>query len=192
MINIYDLIDEWELHKDPAAIRKFTRHELELFLEKIEELYKNNPSPKIGSCNMGVRDTLSLLSSPKGRLKSLSSPVLLSEKVWIPDPLFGAIAPSAAEVWKKLPESGSTFLIDSPAIQTNWKPIVDVSPSERKSTLRNTLLTYVGSILSLRSLHDIGAIEFYSWEKILAPQLDPVAHPRNIDLGYTWSLHADE
>ncbi|WP_279117637.1 hypothetical protein [Acidithiobacillus thiooxidans] len=176
-MNIYDLIDEWGLDKRSDAIRKFTRREVESFIERVENLYLDSPQPKIGSCNPGIQEVLSLFSTPKTGLQSLSSSILLAEKIWLPDPIFGAFAQSAAEVWLKMPDSGSRYLLNSPGAYTQWKPFVSVKVSERKDVLRQYLSSYLLKILSLRKLHENGAVGFYSWERLLAPRLD---HMRNV------------
>ena len=176
-MNIYDLIDEWDLDKSPDVIRKFTRREVESFIEGVENLYLDSPQPKIGSCNPGIQEVLSLFSTPKAGLESLSSSILLAEKVWLPDPIFGAFAKTAAEVWLKMPDSGSNYLLDRPSPYTQWKPFISVKASERKDILRQYLSSYLLKVLSLRKLHEAGAVGFYSWERLLAPRLD---HMRNV------------
>lgn len=171
-MNIYDLIDEWGLEKRQDALRKFSRREMESFIEGVENLYLDPPKPKIGSCNPGIQETLNLFSIPKTGLQSLSSSILLNEKVWLPDPIFGAFAQTAAEVWLKMPDSGSNYLLDSPSPYTQWKPFISFKASERKDILRQYLSLYLLKVLSLRKLHEEGAVGFYSWERLLAPHLE--------------------
>jgi len=169
---IYDLIDEWGLDKRVDTIRKFTRREVNSFIEDVENLYLDAPQPKIGSSNPGIQEVLSLFSTPKTGLQSLSSSLLLAEKLWLPDPIFGAVAQSAADVWLKMPDSGSDYLLNSPIPYTQWKPLVSVKASERKDALSQYLSLYLPKILSLRKLHENGAVGFYSWERLLAPRLE--------------------
>jgi len=172
-MNIYNLLDEWGLSDTSKPIRKFNKREVSRFTEQVDELYKKNPVPKIGSVNPGIYDSITTLDKSSDlRLNSLTNMILLSKKVWLPDPIFSAIAPSASDVWSLLPESGSSYLTSSPAISVGWEPLPKVIASQRKRMLREHLSTYVGAIIRLRKLHAIEAIGFYSWERLIAPGVE--------------------
>jgi hypothetical protein len=173
-MSIYDLIEAWGLGDYSKSARRFTKKEVDSFIEEVDDLYKKPSVAKLGSSNPGLQDSLTLLSSPKERIQTLSSTILLSEKVWLPDPIFSAIAPSAASVWGKMPDSGSTYFTGKgkPPIHTGWKPLVHVKASERKSNLRDLLTASLPKIQALKALHAIGAVGFYSWERVAEPHVE--------------------
>ncbi|MDA8153782.1 hypothetical protein [Acidithiobacillus acidisediminis] len=171
-MDIFEFIRSWNLDKNPTTPRTFKKREVDLLLEDIEALYTSPAEPKIGSLNPGIRDGLDLFSSqPQRRLDSLSVPILLSKRVWLPDPVFSAIAPSAASVWEKMPDSGSTYFTNAPVIHTGWKHVAQIPASQRKDALRTIFSVAIPRLLKLEQLVQCGAIGFYSWERLVEDDL---------------------
>lgn len=171
-MDIYNLLENWGLIKNQESIQKFTKREIAQFMEDVELLYGTSPIPKIGSVSPGIYDSLSMFESSGIQIASLSSMILLSDKVWLPDPIFSAVAPSASAVWSLMPDAGNPLLTSSPPISIGWKPLTRVVASQRKATLRKLLSTCIEAILRLRELYEIGAIGFYSWERLIEPGIE--------------------
>jgi len=172
-MDIFQLFREWGFDKNPETPRRLAKREVERMLEGVEALYVDAPQPKIGSLNIGLRDSLELFE-PRASLKSLALPSLLSACVWLPDPFFSAIAPSAGEVWTRMPDSGGLYFVDKPAVHTHWKHVSQLRASDRKDSLRATLRTVVPRLLKLEPLVRCGAVRFYSWERLVADELADV------------------
>ncbi|WP_287047313.1 hypothetical protein [Treponema sp.] len=164
MNNIYTVIDKWNLNNLDINILSDT--ELDKLINDIENAYNNAGMPKINGMHLSITDSVNIMENPKCDIRNITYPLLFSSQIWLPDPIYTAVAKLSSELWKKLPESGCNEITIS-IMNKKWWNLYDIQATERKEYLKLTISRFLPKLLQIRELVDLNYIYIYPWELIL-------------------------
>jgi len=171
-MNIFDVIQKWDLSKANIDFNKYTRSAISNLAYEIQNLYNQPPNTYIlkNRIHRTVSDSVRIIES-ENSIIDLTYPLILSQEIWLPDPLFSILSPEANSLWQKIPESGAIGFSDTPMIRTGWGNYWSTKISDRIKYLNLTVPQLVSNLQKIKSLVEAGYITIYPWEKIIKNQL---------------------
>lgn len=164
MNNIYTVIDKWNLNNLDINILSDT--ELDKLINDIENAYNNAGMPTKNGMHLSITDSVHIMETPECDIRNITYPLLFSSQIWLPDPIYSAVAKLSSELWKKLPESGSKD-ITIPIMIKPWWNLYDKQATERKQILQEVISRFLPRLLQIRELVDHNFIYIYPWELML-------------------------
>ena len=164
MNNIYTVIDKWDLEN--RDINTLSDDELDRLINDIENAYTYAGMPVKNGMHLSITDSVYIMENPDCDIRNITYPLLLSSQIWLPDPLYSAVAKLSSELWKKLPEAGCQD-ITIPIMNTDWWNLYDKKNNDRKEYLKLSISRFLPRLLQIRELVDRNFIYLYPWELIL-------------------------
>ncbi len=114
-MNIYVVIDKWDLDKNAINLKKYSRTNLSLLASDISHLYKDNIVFSFGRSHLSIYDAIKNIEQPQ-YLPNLALPLLISKQIWLPDPLYSMLSIETKPIWHRLPEGGANNYSNTPLI----------------------------------------------------------------------------
>ena len=164
MNNIYTVIDKWNLKN--LNINILSNTEVDTLINDIENAYNNAGMPTKNGMHLSITDSVHIMETPECDIRNITYPLLFSSQIWLPDPIYSAVAKLSSELWKKLPESGSKD-ITIPIMIKPWWNLYDKQATERKQILQEVISRFLPRLLQIRELVDHNFIYIYPWELML-------------------------
>lgn len=120
-----DVLNGWDLLASDAEVSRLNMSDWRSVSRAIERVYQSTPPQVLNGSHLGLTGG-TRIAEGSATLSRLSIPVVISEVVWLPDPVFSLLVPKAAQGWRLLPESGSRFYGNGPGAQSKWQGLWDL------------------------------------------------------------------
>jgi hypothetical protein len=171
-MDIFDIIEKWDLSNPKLDFSKWSRKNISLMANEIENIY-NNHSFSISMRNrihMPITDSVRIMEA-KNELSDLTYPLILSQELWLPDPLYSLFSISANSLWQRIPEGGAKGFASTPMIRIEWKNYWSTRISDRANFINKIVPILVNNLLKIKELYKLKYINIYPWEKIIENKL---------------------
>lgn len=172
-MDVYSLIEEWSLDRDGLSFKRFTRAQISEIASALTAIYSNPIEFSAGRKHLSLHDSVSAIEGLKP-LPSLSSSLLLSKQIWLPDPLYSALSLHTKSVWRRLPESGPKNINGNLSAYMPWGNYWSTTPSERISYLDSVVPGLVKQLLKVKPLVQCGLIYLFPWELIIRDSINDI------------------
>ena len=172
-MDIYDLIDEWNLDSENLSFKNFTRSQISVIASTLTSIYSRGIDAGLGRKHLSLHESISVVEGRKP-LSSLSLALLFSKQIWLPDPIYSALSLHTKSVWKRLPESGPVNLNGNPSAYMSWDNYWSSKSSERISYLDSTIPGLVSQLLEIKPLVKSGFVCLYPWEAIVKDNINDI------------------
>lgn len=170
-MNIFNVIDEWDLNNPSLNFDKYSRTSINKMIAAIDDCYKSKIKPTTGRVHHSLPFASDIVECNKP-IESLAIPLIYSKQIVLPDPLYSLLSPNANSTWHRLPESGNRTIFGEKSISVNWNSYFSTSIEDRISFLNRKIPNIVSRLEQLRSLIESGYIILQPWEPIVAPELE--------------------
>ncbi|WP_437979411.1 SIR2 family protein [Sorangium sp. So ce295] len=166
---VFDILDGWGLLKEDVNLRGYSMKNWRALSHAVERIYGPLPEPARGSVHFGLFESTALLER-RLPAATLVNPLLVYERVWLPDPVFSFFSHEASEAWRCLPESGSTYFTGRKSIRTSWNTLWTAPADTRKALILEHLPKLLDGLRQLRPLIEVGAVGLVPWESVFFPR----------------------
>ncbi|MBB6324291.1 hypothetical protein [Paraburkholderia tropica] len=170
-MDIFGVIKKWDLDRTKLDFKAFSRKAVGQMADDIQNCYLKAAPPSVGRFNQSLFTGTRIVEG-KTRAEELGLPLLFSQQVMLPDPLYSLLAPRASAVWKRLPESGNKSFAKTPSVSSPWKSYWSTDLQERLSFLNETIPPIVAQLQKLRPMIEAGHIVLQPWETAVEPELE--------------------
>ncbi len=170
-MDVYDLIDEWDLNSDNLSFKKFTRSQISVIASRLTSIYSEKVEVSLGRKHLSLHESISAIEGIKP-LSTLSSALLFSKQIWLPDPLYSALSLHTKSLWNRLPESGPKNINGNPSAYMPWDNYWSTKSSERISYLDATIPKLVSQLMEVKPLVRSGFVFLHPWEVIVKDNIN--------------------
>lgn len=158
-----DVLDAWDLLAPDPPVNRLSLGEWEQIGEAIQRTYVVPEQAVLGSLALGLFEGAGF-SDGRQPLAKIAPHALVTERVWLPDPLYSALSPEASRLSAQfgVPEpftSNGTYIQALPSYCV-W----NAPTAERLALLRARMPATLARIQQLRPLIACGAIRLSPWE----------------------------
>jgi hypothetical protein len=173
-LDIFDIIEKWDMTNQNLDFRKMTRTNIKKLAEEIENVYTTYKMPIENGLHLPVSTAVEIMESKENTLPETAYPLLLSNQLWLPDPLYSLLSPKATSLWQKIPEGGAKNYSSSPMVLCGWKNYWLTRITERGSFLNQVVPNLVKKLMGLKELVKNKNIYLYPWECFLYDNFDNI------------------
>jgi hypothetical protein len=179
-----DVLLGWDLLQDPIDVNRYTMTDWSRIGAAVASVY-DDPLPQVlGGCHVGMFRGTRVIEGHDDP-GSLALAMVLSETLWLPDPLFSFLAREAGGAWAMMPESGGRHFTAEPVMRIDWRGLWAEPAAERRSRIRAEMPRILGALRAMRPLIEAGAVRLFPWERYLLRSAEDmqavcralVAHP---------------
>jgi hypothetical protein len=169
-----EILEAWDLHGD-ADLEKYSMRNWKDLARAFEQSYDTAPTPVLGSTHLGTTQGIRIAEGSVPAA-NLVVPLLTSNTVWLPDPVFSFFSSRAAEAWACMPDSPRSHYFVGPAGSpyAHWTAFWQVPIDQRKNRIRKVLPPILQRMNDLKPLVEIGAVAFYPWELLLLREREQI------------------
>jgi len=151
-----------------------TRTNISRLAEEIENVYAGYQIPKMGGLHLPISDAVYIMENRANILPETAYALLLSNQLWLPDPLYSLFSTKATTLWKKIPEGGANNFSSTPLITIEWKNYWLTKITERANFLNKIVPNLVKNLLGVKELVKNKFVLIYPWEYFLYDNLDNI------------------
>ncbi|MDI1482011.1 hypothetical protein [Polyangium sp. y55x31] len=163
---IWEILDHWGLLSDDFRPGRYSMKDWKRMAEALERSYTSPIEQVLSSVHLGLSQGTRVAEGHEPP-QDIAAPVVMFERVCLPDPVFSFFSRTAAKAWELLPESGSVHLIGKRSIHTAPSSFWTVPTTGRRTLVDKTLPQMLRQLKELRPLVEVGAIALVPWEPIL-------------------------
>jgi hypothetical protein len=166
---VYEVLDAWELLSDDARLQRYSVADWKKLSKAIDDGYPADAAVALGASHVGLSQG-NKVARGEAPIQELALPLISSEKVWLPDPIFTFFSQRAADAWHLIPCSGSKYMTGKSQGRTLDEAFWTVQVDRRKPAILQRLPALLARLRELKPLVEAGAIGFLPWEPILLAQ----------------------
>ncbi|MFQ2540781.1 hypothetical protein ACK30C_15005 [Aeromonas caviae] len=165
-MDIYSIIEKWNLDKAELDFGRYSRRSIAKLAHEIQTCYSSLPKAGYGRNHLSLYTSTSIVEGGLP-IEKLSIPLILSNQLYLPDPLFSIFSPLANSIWHKLPESGCTSFTGKQLIHIDWNNFWSTKISDRIKYLNVAVPPLVQRLKAVQPLVEKKIIILFPWEVIV-------------------------
>ncbi len=158
-----EILDAWELLSVAPPTQNLSLREWEKIGEAMQVANGFVPEPRVGTVTFGLNEGAGLVDG-RQPLNRLITHALMTDSVWLPNPIFTFLSPAALHAsipfGNPAPFKLNGLHIEVGGTQSIWSHSVD----ERLDLLRSRLPGILSRLRELRPLIECGAVRLTPWE----------------------------
>jgi hypothetical protein len=114
------------------------------------------------------------MENEREALSETAYALLLSNQLWLPDPLYSLFSTKATSLWRKIPEGGAENYTSTPMITIDWKNYWLTKITDRTNFLNQIVPSLVKKLMGVKELVRNKFVFLHPWECFLYDNLENI------------------